>query len=423
MAQPVFRVYRYRWAMLCVFMAVVAVNQLLWITFAPITGSAAGYYGVSDLSIGVLSMCFMLVYIFVSVPASWLIDTYGVRLAVGAGALLTAVFGVARGLVASSYALVLVAQIGIAIGQPLILNAVTTVAARWFPREERATASGLGLLASYLGIVVGLVLSPYALLHLGMGDMLLAYGAAAVVAAAAFAAFSRERPPTPPCSAEQEERSLVFTGLGQALRQRNFLLLMLVVFVGLGIFNGVTTWIEDIVRPRGFSISQAGMAGGLMVIGGIFGALVIPLLSDRYRRRVPFLLLALCGATPGLVGITLASNYWLLLASAFLLGFFLLSAGPIAFQYGAEVTYPAPEGTTNGALLMMGQVSGILFIFGMDALKSSSTGSMTPALLGSIVLMLLSLLVCTGLKEPAWLLERQAEPEASALPADRTPVP
>jgi len=422
MTQPAFRVYRYRWTMLLVFMAVVALNQLLWITFAPITGSAASYYRVSDLSIGLLSMSFMVVYIIVSVPASWLIDTYGVRVAVGTGAALTAIFGLARGLVASNYSLVLVAQVGIAIGQPLILNAVTKVAARWFPQQERATAAGLGLLAGYVGIVVGLALSPYLMLRLGMGGLLLAYGIAAVLAASAFAAFSRERPPTPPCPPDQEGRSLVFTGLRQALRKKDFLLLMPIVFVGLGVFNGVATWIEDILRPRGFSITQAGIAGGLMVVGGILGALIIPLLSDRYRRRVPFMLLALCAATPGLIGITLASSYWLLLASGFVLGFFLLSAGPIAFQYGAEVSYPAPEGTTNGLLLMMGQVAGIIFIFGMDALKSPRTGSMTPSLLVFIALLLLSLLVCTRLSEPTWVLERDEEPDKPGHPIDRTPT-
>jgi len=232
-----------------------------------------------------------------------------------------------------------------------------------------------------------------------MGGMLLVYGIVAMIAAVAFFALSRERPPTPPCPPGQEERSLVFDGLGQALRKKDFILLMLVVFVGLGVFNGITTWIEGIVRPRGFSTTQAGIVGGLMVAGGVLGAVVIPSLSDRYRRRVPFMLLALCGATLGLIGVTLALSYGLLLASAFVLGFFLLSAGPIAFQYGAEVTYPAPEGTTNGLLLLTGQISGIIFIFGMDTLKSPRTGSMTPALLVFIALFLLSLIICTRLKE------------------------
>jgi len=399
MQQTTFKIYSYRWVVLLVFMIVVALNQLLWITFAPITGSAATYYQVSDLSIGLLSMSFMIVYILVSLPASWVIDTYGMRLAVGIGAALTGIFGLLRGLVAPNYALVLIAQIGIAIGQPFILNAATKVAARWFPLEERATATGLGSLAIYLGIVVGLAATPYLTLRAGMGGMLLVYGIVAMIAAVAFFALSRERPPTPPCPPGQEERSLVFDGLGQALRKKDFILLMLVVFVGLGVFNGITTWIEGIVRPRGFSTTQAGIVGGLMVAGGVLGAVVIPSLSDRYRRRVPFMLLALCGATLGLIGVTLALSYGLLLASAFVLGFFLLSAGPIAFQYGAEVTYPAPEGTTNGLLLLMGQISGIIFIFGMDTLKSPRTGSMTPALLVFIALFLLSLIICTRLKE------------------------
>ena len=33
--------YGYRWAMLVVFMLAIAANQLLWISFAPITGDAA----------------------------------------------------------------------------------------------------------------------------------------------------------------------------------------------------------------------------------------------------------------------------------------------------------------------------------------------------------------------------------------------
>ena len=70
MEQSQFKVYGYRWIMLVAFMLVIAVNQLLWITFAPITGDAADFYGVDDLAIGLLSMSFMIVFILVSIPAS-----------------------------------------------------------------------------------------------------------------------------------------------------------------------------------------------------------------------------------------------------------------------------------------------------------------------------------------------------------------
>jgi len=404
MEQTDFKVYGYRWVVLLAFMFIVAINQLLWITFAPITGSAATYYGVSDLSIGLLSMSFMIVYIVVSIPASWAIDTYGIRVAVGIGAAITGIFGLLRGILAPDYTFVLIAQIGIAIGQPFILNAITTVAARWFPAQERATAAGLGSLAMYLGILVALVLTPYLTIQSQISGMLLTYGLVSVFAAVIFFVFVKERPPTPPCPPDQEQRSLVFDGLKESLRMRDFVLLMVIFFVGLGVFNAVTTWIEDIVRPRGFSIVEAGNIGGLMIVGGIIGAVAIPLLSDHFRKRTPYLLMAVMGATLGLVGITFATSYGLLLVSAFVFGFFLLSAGPVGFQYGAEVTHPTPEGTSNGLLLLMGQISGIVFIFGMDSFKSPETGSMTLPLIVLISLMALSLLLATRLREASSLM-------------------
>jgi hypothetical protein len=95
-----------------------------------------------------------------------------------------------------------------------------------------------------------------------------------------------------------------------------------------------------------------------------------------------------------------ATSYWLLLASGFVFGFFLLSSGPIGFQFGAELTHPAPEGTSNSLLIVMGQISGIIFIFGMDALKSPATGAMTGSLLALLGLTVLCILLSTLIKEP-----------------------
>lgn len=399
MEQDSFKVYGYRWVVLVVFMLVVAVNQLLWITFAAITGDAARFYSVSDLQIGLLSLVFMAVYIVVSIPASWAIDTYGLRVGVGIGAVLTGVFGLLRGALGQSYGGVLAAQIGIAVGQPFIQNAVTTVAARWFPARERATAAGLGSLAMYVGILLGLAATPLLMLGLGMTRMLWVYGAVSAVAALLFLALVRERPPSPPCPPGQEMRSLVTEGLRQVLRNRSFQLLMIIFFIGLGAFNAVTTWIEAMLRPRGFTISQAGVVGAVMILAGIAGAVVVPVLSDRARKRRPYLLLAVAGSALGLAAIAVAPSYGLLLAAAAVFGFFLLGSGPVGFQYGAELTFPAPEGTSNGLLLWSGQVSGILFILAMDAMKSPLNGAMTLPLWGLVALMFVSLVLCTRLKD------------------------
>lgn len=397
--------YPYRWIVLFSFMLVMGVQQLLWITFASITSSAVAFYHVSDLGIGMLSMVFMVVYLFASFPASWVIDTYGFRISVGLGALLTCVFGMLRGVFADDYGWVMVCQIGIAIGQPFIVNAVSTVAVRWFPLKERATASGLAWLAGYLGLVVGLAFTPYVSEISSIPRMLILYGICSIVAAAVFLLLAREKPPTPQCAPEQEVRALVIDGLRQMVKKKDFILFNIIFFIGLGVFNGMSTWIENIVKPRGFTSVQAGIIGGVMVACGVLGSAVLPMLSDKYRSRTKFILIAVIGCIPGLIGITYARSYWLILVSAGILGFFMLSTAPIGFQYCAEIGVPAPEGTSTGVLMMMGQVAGILFIFGMDLFKSPKNGSMMVPMLVMILLMLVNVFLATRLKESKMLME------------------
>jgi len=383
MPDPEPKVYGRRWLVLGAFVLIALMTQVLWITFAPITSAAARFYQTSELSIGLLSMSFMVVYILMFLPSAWVIDTRGFKTAVGIGAVLSAVFALTRGIFASNFTVVFLSQVGIAFGQPFVLGSITKVAARWFPVKERATASGLGTLALYLGPLAAMLLTPFLVqqgsLEAALPRTLMIYGVATAVAAVLFLLLARERPPTP---AGPDERILMFDGLKSMMRQRDFKILLVLFFVGLGLFNSVSTWVEDIIRPRGFSISQAGLLGGLMLIGGIVGAVIVPLVSDRLRRRKPFIILAVSGLLPGLIGVTFAKSYGLLLLSGFCLGFFLLSAGPIGFQYAAEITHPAPEGTSNSLLMVMGQVSGIIFILGMDALRSPATRAMTGSLLG-----------------------------------------
>jgi hypothetical protein len=96
---------------------------------------------------------------------------------------------------------------------------------------------------------------------------------------------------------------------------------------------------------------------------------------------------------------TYATSSWALFLSGFAFGFFLLSAGPVGFQYAAEITHPAPEGTSNTLLLVMGQVSGILFILGMDSLRVRPSGAMTASLLILIALSVVNLVLALTLPE------------------------
>jgi MFS family permease len=391
------KIYGYRWVVLAAFMFINLTIQILWICFAPITGAAASYYHVSDMQIGYFAMIFMVIYLPEAIPASYLIDKFGIQKAVGLGAILLGVFGLLRGLFGDNYNMVFVFTFGLAMAQPLLLNSFTTVAAKWFPLKERAMASGLALAANFIGTTIGLMLTPWLVTRYGIKQAQIIYGVVAAFSSLCFLVLAREAPPTPASPPGYGERALMLDGLKIILRQKDFWICMVVFFVGIGVFNGLATWIENIVRPKGMSIGQAGMLGGFLLIGGIAGATVIPALSDRMRKRKPFVLGGMALAIPGLLGFTFFNSYFLLLASVAWLGFFMMGIGPIGYQYGAEITFPAPEGTSNGLLVLAGQVS-VVFIFGMEAMNTW-LGSFTPSLLLGAGLMVANCLMLLFLKE------------------------
>lgn len=413
MAEKKIKVYGYRWVVLAIFFLINLIMQLHWITFAPITIESAEFYGVEELWIGMLSLIFMAVYLFMSIPASAIVDRFGIRIGVGIGALLTGIFGLMKGLWAESFTMVFIAQAGISIAQPFILNSVTSVAAKWFPIKERATAAGIAVLGQLLGIMITMALTPFLLRTYEMKGMLMIYGVATVGCTILFLALMKEKPPTSPDPEGREERHTVFEGLKHILKQKDMIVLIFIFFLALGMFNAVTTWIEMILSPQGFTSEQAGIAGAIMLVGGILGAIIIPPISDKIRKRKPFLILAMILTTPGLIGLAYApdikillgligltniTEFQVLLASSFVFGFFFMAAGPIGYQYSAEISHPAPEATSQGLLVLAGQISGILFIFGMDMFKTAD-GSMAPFMVAYVGMMVLNVVLCFFLKE------------------------
>jgi MFS family permease len=417
MIDETFKSYRYRWVVLAVFMFVNLMMQLLWISYAPVNGPAAKFYGVDDTKIGFLAMSFMIAYIPLSIPESWAIDKFGFRKMVSLGAILMGVFGLVRGLAGANYTLALISTVGIAIGQPFLMNSWTTVPAKWFEQGFRATAVGLVTLAGLIGVALGMVLTPVLNETLSIDKIQVLYGGLAAFSALLFVILARETPPTPPCKESTQTRALMLDGLKNALTNAKFWLILIIAFLGMAIFNGITTWVEPIVRPRNFTPSDAGTLGAVLLVGGIVGAIVLPAFSDKEHKRQKYLIIGLLGAIPGLIGFTFAHSLWLLILSSFGLGFFLVSASPITMQFGAEITQPTPEGTSNGLFQLFGQIS-VVFVYIMEAINKVA-GSFTPSLILAVVLMVLGVIIATRVKDPVFVTEttESADDAESAAPA------
>ena len=398
MKETEFKVYGYRWVVLAVFMFINITIQILWISFAPISGLAAAFYQVSDLQIGFLAMSFMIVFVPLSIPVSWVIDTFGFRKAVSIGAVMMGIFGLARGLAGANFTLVLLSTIGLAAAQPFLLNSWTKMPALWFSSEERATAVGLITLSSLIGVALGMAVTPLLVDSMSIPTIQLAYGSLAAFSALLFVILARDTPPTPPCTSGMEDRALMLDGLKNALKVRRFWFFLGVFFIGMGIFNGISTWVENIIRPRGFTPTDAGTIGAVMLLGGILGAVVIPNFSDKQHKRQRWIMFGVVLAIPWLFGVAYATTFWPLLFSAFFLGFFLISVGPVGMQYVAEITYPTPEGTSNGLIQLFGQVS-VVFVYVMGAMKAPD-GSFTASLMFAVGMLVVSAILITQLKDP-----------------------
>jgi sugar phosphate permease len=366
-------------------MLITAALQVQWLAYAPIARAAAKFYqGQFDpnsiINIDFPAMLYMIVFLVMCIPASYVIDTYGIRVGLGIGSLIAAVSALLKGFFAESFMAVVVCQTGLALAQPFVLNAATAMTARWFPLKERGLVVGLASLAQYLGILFVMLVTPILVVTDpqrpdyggGIDAVMMYYGIGTFIAGLTALALIKDRPERPP-EIEDQVRHRFFDGLKHIFANRDMIILVFLFFVGLGIFNAISAMVDAIAGSLGV-VDSDGLIGGLMLIGGIAGAVVIPALSDRYRRRKIFIVLCLGGALAGVAGLAFAADlgatpssaYVVALAASFVLGFFIMSAGPLGFQYAAEVSFPAPESTSQGLLLLAGQITGMLFVAGMS---------------------------------------------------------
>ncbi|HET6414707.1 MAG TPA: MFS transporter [Polyangiales bacterium] len=417
------RVSPYRWVVLFVFMLITMVIQLQWLAHAAVARPAAVFYDgqfdpSSFINIDFLAMVYMLVFLVMSFPASYVIDTYGIRTGISLGAGLAGVCGLTKGFFADDFQTVVVSQIGLAVAQPFVLNAVTAMSVRWFPLRERGTAAGLSALAQYLGILVAMLATPFLVgsdpskpgYGTGFEGMLLAYGWLTFGAAVLTLLLLKDRPATPP-EVETKEKQSFGKGILHILRLRDMQITLYLFLVGLGIFNAVSSMTDAIAASAGVQDSD-GLIGGLMLVGGILGASILPVLSDKFRKRKPFLVACVVGMVPGILGLSFAGYlsadpgtvYAISLVSSFVLGFFIMSAGPLGFQYAAEVSHPAPESTSQGMLLWVGQITGMIFVAGMSI---ESKRYLPAFMLAFSILAIISAFVVSFLKESPMIITEQ----------------
>ncbi len=336
------------WRPVIAYTALSAMNQMLWLTYTPITTGSARHYGVSSGAIGWFAEIFPLLYVVLAVPAGRLIDRDLPRwLAVGA--LLTAAGALVR--LGDDYALALAGQLLVALAQPLVLNAVIPVTTRYLAAEQRSTGLAVGSAGIFAGMVVALLLGT-AFGASGLRTLLEVQAALSVLAAAGLCLALLRRGTTATAPGQAAPLRTVWA-------DRPIRLLVALVCAGFGVFIALTTWLQTLLDPAGVSSDAAGVLLLIMVIAGVLGSALLPTPIAARGWQLRFVLASVVAGVAALVLLAVAPGIGSGVVALVVLGVFLLTDLPLILEM-VERRAPHAGGTAGGLVWLAGNAAGLV---------------------------------------------------------------
>jgi MFS family permease len=263
----VFRAEKYRYIELFIFILIGVQTQIVWIAFGPAIQLAATYYSVSESYIVILAALFMAAYIPVNYFASKMIDQLGLKYGVGIGVYLTAIGGLVKALAGPQYWICFAGQLIAAIGQPFVLNCWTKLATNWFLESEKTTAAGLGSISQFFGVILAML---FPIDTVGIAGTLWVYAILGIVFTVIYQLFARDHPATPPNNYAIKQQKVNYTaGIREMMtRNRDFQILFIMLFIGLGVFNALTSEIDLIFNVDEYPHTTSGDLGAAILMGG-----------------------------------------------------------------------------------------------------------------------------------------------------------
>lgn len=270
-------------------------------------------FGLSDFQLGLLGgPAFAVLYTFLGVPIARLAETRS-RMAILALALaiwsgMTAACGLA-----ASYGLLLLARIGVSVGEAGCTPPAQSVISDYFPTERRATAISIYALGVPVGSLLAAVGGGLIAEHLGWRTAFLAVGLPGLILALIVRLTVREPPRTAPAAEAPNFRAALRILRGKASFWHVAFGAALASFVGYGVGQYLNSFL---MRSHGLSLLQASQLTGVVL--GVFaaaGTFLAGFVADRIAKRHPNAIVWLPAlgfliATPSYIAGYLAPSLW-----------------------------------------------------------------------------------------------------------------
>lgn len=376
------------------------INAAQWIYLSTITNIVTRYYKVDNLAVNWTSMVYMLVYIPLVVPASWLFEKIGMKNSILLGSIGTTLGSLLKCFSCQQdrFYLLMCGQTIVAICQLFVLSVPPRLASIWFPDHQVSLANACGVFGNQLGIALGFVVPQLVIsisndesydeslssIEQGLFNLFLGITILSAITSTLILFLFDHTPSKPPGMARlqqiKQEIALAEAGtmplvtdgssssnygfgslLYDLLTDRNFVLLMVSYGLNVGVFYAISTVLNQMIAPSWKDASLlVGRLGLVMVISGMFGSVISGYILDKTHmyRFINTSLYALSFFTMILFTLILEAHSTVALyLVVILLGYFMTGYLLIGFEMSNEITWPRPESVSAGLLNLSAQVS------------------------------------------------------------------
>jgi len=152
----------------------------------------------------------------------------------------------------------------------------------------------------------------------------------------------------------------------------SFYLIFIPFAIYVGFFNAISSLLNQILEPYGFSENEAGIGGALLIFVGIVSAAIISPITDRTHAYVPIIKVVIPIVAASYLAFLFAPPTRNIVAPDVILAILGASSFailPVTLEYAAEITFPIGPEVTSTIFWTAGQLLGGIFLLVMSALK------------------------------------------------------
>jgi len=328
-------------------------------------------YHLGPVGSGVVMSVFFAGYSISQIPGGLLADIFGVRKVATLAMLWWSVFTAITG-AAANFTQMVIVRFLFGLGEGMFPACSFKTIAVWFPKKERATASAIMLASNPLGAA----LAPLAVVGImsvwGWRIVFYSLFLPGLLMSLLFWIFISGKPSESSRVSPEELGEIegsddvpaqnvgTKTKLIKIVNEPNVLKYFFVLFTFDITFWGFTAWLPTyLVKARGFSMAQMGVAASLPFFAGTVGSIFGGWVSDKYfsnNRRVPIVIAQLMSAF-FLYLTFIAKSATILMICQALAGFFLVSFFSAFWALPMNTVPKKLMGVTSGFINMAGQIA------------------------------------------------------------------